>query len=224
MLVPELEEPIEYPTSDGRPLGETDTHRNQIIDLIHALDLRYSAQPETYVSGNLLLFYEEGNRRRHLSPDVMVVFGVPDQERDNYLLWEEGKAPDVVIEVTSRSTRTEDMGFKKGLYALLGVQEYYIFDPLREYLQPRLKAYRLQGEDYQPVIGDPLTSPRLGLELRIVDDRLRLYDPEAETLLPTRRDTEEARRSAEEALERERRERMALEAELRELRARLDNS
>lgn len=206
--------PIEYPTSDGRPLGETDVHRVQIVDLIHGLDVYFKQRSDVYVTGNLLLLYEENRPRKHLSPDVMVVFGVPKHNRENYLLWKEGKAPDVAIEVTSKSTRDEDMGHKKGLYAMMGVAEYYLFDPLREYLSPRLKAYRLEGADYLPVVSEPLVSPRLGLELVVVDDRLRLRDAARDVLLPT---LEETAARAEQA-EREAERRRALEAEVEDLR------
>lgn len=145
--------------------------------------------------GNLLLFYEEGNPYKHLSPDVLVADGRPKHERDYYQLWVEGKAPDFVIEVTSKSTRPENLGVKKGLYALMGVRDYFIFDPLREYLTPALRAYRLEGEDYIPVVGEPVVSSSLGLCLRIVENRLRLFDA-AGALLPTRLETELAKRDA----------------------------
>src|SRR4051794_34952273 len=76
-----------YPTSDGRPMAETDHHRKLMTDLIQTLDAYYADEPMVYVSGNLLLFYERGNKRRHRSPDVFVVKGVPKGDRDNYLLW-----------------------------------------------------------------------------------------------------------------------------------------
>src|SRR3954452_23150266 len=68
---------VEYPTSDGRPMAETDTHRQDMVDLIAALQDRFAADPDAYVSGNLLLFYEQGSPRKHVSPDVFVVLGVP---------------------------------------------------------------------------------------------------------------------------------------------------
>src|SRR6266851_5295675 len=93
-----------YPTSDGKPMAETDLHRNLMVAMIQVLQAWYANDPLAYVSGNLLLFYERGNRRRHISPDVFVVDGVAKRRRPNYLLWEEGKGPDVVIELTSSST------------------------------------------------------------------------------------------------------------------------
>ena len=69
--------------------------------------------------------------------------------------------------VTSRSTKAEDLGEKKGLYAFLGVKEYVIFDPLEEYLEPRLRLYRLSGEEYLPVVGNPIALETVNLELHV---------------------------------------------------------
>lgn len=216
-----IEDDEPYATSDGRPMGETDLHRNLMIDLIHALEHFYREYEDVYVSGNILMFYEEGNRRRHLSPDVLVTLGLAKRMRRNYQIWREGKPPDMVIEVTSASTRCEDMGEKKGLYALIGVKEICLFDPREEYLKPRLRLYRLQGEDYVPVVGNPLRLETLGLELRVEDNALRLYDPEKRELLPTRADTSALAAQAEAEKERAEAEKGRadkLEAELNKLR------
>ena len=190
---------IEYPTSDGKPLGETDVHRRQIMDLISALDVYYRDQADVYVSGNLLLFYEPGNRRRHRSPDVLVTLGIRKGLRDHYLVWEEGKAPDFIIEVTSKSTRREDVVIKKRLYARLGVREYFIFDPLREYQDPMLRGFRLSGGSWTPILtraGQPVHSEALGLDLLVVDGVLRFRDPGSGTLLLTILENDQARQVA----------------------------
>src|SRR3954447_1122406 len=86
------EREVDYPTSDGRPMAETDLHRKDMVDLIETLDQHFAADPNVYVTGNLLLFYERGNKRKHVSPDVFVAHGVPKAPpRDYYLLWEEPK-------------------------------------------------------------------------------------------------------------------------------------
>jgi Uma2 family endonuclease len=134
-----------YPTSDGRHMAETDDHRELMVALIKTLQAYYAGDPMVYVSGNLLLFYEEGNRRRHVSPDVFVIKGVPKHRRDNYLLWEEGKGPDFVIELTSSSTRGEDIEAKFALYRdRLQVPECFLFDPHEDYLDPPFQGYRLE--------------------------------------------------------------------------------
>src|SRR5438105_13950076 len=98
-----------YPTSDGKPMAETDIHRDLMIALIETLKWWFIDVPSVYVSGNLLVCYEKGNKRIHVSPDVIVVPGVGNRRRDNYLVWEEGRGLDLVIELTSRVTRVEDM-------------------------------------------------------------------------------------------------------------------
>src|SRR5262245_31219069 len=88
-----------YPTTDRRIMPGTEWHRRLREILIEILLTFYQAQPLVCVSGDLLLFYQRGNKRRHVSPDLFVVKGVPKRERDNYLLWQEGKGPEVVIEI-----------------------------------------------------------------------------------------------------------------------------
>jgi len=78
--------PNDYPTSDGKPMAETDIHRDLMNALIAILKDWYSTNESVYVSGNLLVFYEEGDKRKHVSPDVFVVPGVRNHRRENYLM------------------------------------------------------------------------------------------------------------------------------------------
>ena len=73
--------PNDYPTSDGKPMGETDIHRNLLFQQLKPLEHYFRDCPDVYVTGNILWFYREGDRRRHLSPDVMVCFGIPKAVR-----------------------------------------------------------------------------------------------------------------------------------------------
>jgi Uma2 family endonuclease len=179
---------IVYPTSDGRPMAETDWHRDIMYALIKVLQSFYTANSNVYVSGNLLLYYVPGDKRRHISPDVFVVKGVPNHPRPYYLLWEEKKRPNLVIEVTSSSTRSEDMKKKFLLYQdVLKVQEYFLFDPFEEYLEPSFQGYRLRQGKYVPIrpAGGRLPSAILGLQLERDGLDLRLFDPKADKWLPT---------------------------------------
>ena len=96
---------ISYPESDGKPVGETDVHRQEILDLIAALSEHYRLDSLVYVSGNLMFYYKRGNPSAVVSPDVFVIKGVPKKERRTYKLWEEHKPPATIFEITSRSTR-----------------------------------------------------------------------------------------------------------------------
>jgi len=206
-----------YPETDGKPMAETDVHRKEMIALIETLADHFREAPDIYVSGNLLLYYEEGNPSASIAPDVFVVKGVSKEDRRIYKLWEEGKAPNVVIEVTSRGTRLEDQGTKRALYAWLGVKEYFLYDPLGEYLDPPLQGYRLGEREYdwiQPTGEGALYSEELELELRLEDGRLRLVDPGTGERLLTPAEAQEARRAAEARA-------AQAEAELERLRAEL---
>ena len=202
----------DYPTSDGKPMAETDWHRDLMLDLIKTLQQHWRDQPRIYVSGNLLVFYEPGNRRRHVSPDVFVVRGVANHPRPNYLIWEERRGPQVVIEVTSATTRNEDLRTKFSLYQdTLKVREYFLFDPRGDYLDPPLRGYRLRQGQYRPIraVQGRLPSQVMGLHLERDGQVLRLWNPATGTWLPTHL---EARQQAEERAEDEAQARQQAEA------------
>jgi Uma2 family endonuclease len=169
-------------------MAETDDHRYLMVELIETQKFHFADQPLVYVSGNLLMYYERGNPRRHVSPDVFVVFGEPKHNRDYYLVWEEGKSPDVVFELTSKSTRREDQVTKLELYRdILKVKEYFLLDPHGDYLKPRMQGYRLRAGRYTRIrpLDDRLPSQVLGLHLEQNGKELRLYNPATGLWLPT---------------------------------------
>ena len=220
---------VEYPTSDGKPMAETDVHRRDMVDLIATLKDYFAADPRVYVSGNLMLFYEEGNKRKHIAPDVFVVRGVPKLPlRKYYLLWEEGQGPDLVIELTSKTTRREDRDKKWVLYRdRLRVPEYFLFDPFEEYLKPSLQGYRLEEDQYVAIASEAgrLPSVVLGLHLERRGAELRLYHPATGRCLPTLQERvaeqAEARQRAEEARQRTEDDRQQIETENERLRREL---
>jgi hypothetical protein len=75
---------VDYPTSDGRA-SDSEVHRDLMWDLIQTLEDHFAADPMVHVTGNLLLYYEEGNKRKRVSPDVFVIRGVAKRDRDYYL-------------------------------------------------------------------------------------------------------------------------------------------
>jgi Uma2 family endonuclease len=208
---------IDYPTSDGKPMAETDYHRKLMQEVIETLDGFFASDPNVYVSGNLLVFYEEGKPRRHLAPDVFVVWGVPKRDRLTYKIWEEGKAPGVVIEITSSSTKREDLKKKLDIYRdIWKVKEYFLFDPLEEYLDPSMRGFRLVRGRYKTIEADSsgrLRCRRLGLDLERQGKRLVFHDSATgqEILKPERKRNLELQRRAEQA-----------EAELEKVRRELD--
>ena len=124
---------VDYPSSDGEPVAESDVHISCLLHTREDLKLYFGDRPDVYVAGNLLIYYEENNVKARVAPDVFVVMGVASHDRTSYLLWEEGKAPGFVLEITSRGTRKEDQGRKRELYGRLGVTEYWQYDPRGEW-------------------------------------------------------------------------------------------
>src|SRR5438105_8265718 len=100
---------IEYPTGDGEPMAETAIHRDLMIYAITALKTHFADRDDIWISGNDFVYFVEGDPNRRVSPDTYVVFDVGNEMRDCYKAWDKrGKMPDVVIEITSKTTRRED--------------------------------------------------------------------------------------------------------------------
>ena len=195
---------VEYPSSDGKPIAENDAQGNAIMYAIGSLRSWFANRPDVYVSGDLLIYYEEGNPKASVAPDTFVVFGAGMYFRQTYKLWEEPKAPDFVLEVASANTWREDEGPKHELYERLGVREYWQYDPTGEHLGVRLKGHRLVRGVYepQPVVQSVdgalvLRSEVLGLDLRVRDGEPYFQDPTTGRRLLSHREADAARQAAE---------------------------
>ncbi len=238
---------LDYPDSDGQPMAESDFQRTPLIYAIESLRIYFQDRADVYVSGNMFVYYEQGNPKAVVAPDVFVVIGVPRRDRASYKLWEEPKGPDFVLEITSKSTYTEDQGVKRGVYALLGVREYWQYDPTGDYLEPVLQGWQLIERNYWPLPvrrepegGLRMYSAVLELELWVADGELRFREPATGRKLHSHAEAEQAWRQAEQArqqaeqarqeaelarqgaearAEREAAQRQALEARLAELEA-----
>jgi len=222
---------IEYPCSDGNPMAENDAQRDAIMYAIGALRIHFADRPNVYVSGDLLIYYEEGNPRASVAPDTFVVLGAEKRQRQTYKLWEEPKAPDFALEVASANTWRDHEGRSRALYERRGVREYWQCDPTGEHLGVRLKGHRLIGGVYepQPVMESVdgtlmLRSETLGLDLRVKGEEMRFLDPVTNQRLPGHQEAvaacqkeAAARRAAESRAEQEAAARRAAEARLTEL-------
>ncbi len=158
----------DLPCDDGIPM-ETERHKLQMDLLIYTLRPWLDRHPEGgYVGGNMFVYFSLAQIRRQdfRGPDVFVALGVPKGERKSWVVWEEGKSPDVVIELLSEKTADRDKNEKKRIYQnQLRVTEYYWFDPFH----PEDRAgFELRHGNYEPLQTDDqgrLFSERLGLAL-----------------------------------------------------------
>jgi Uma2 family endonuclease len=134
----------DLPYDDGEPM-ETERHRKQMQLCVESLELAWADRDDVYVAGNMALYFSmtQAKNQDFRAPDVFVVLGTAKRERKSWVVWEEdGKLPDIVIEITSPSTEAFDRGAKKRIYgSVLHVPFYAIFDPFTG----KLDAYELAG-------------------------------------------------------------------------------
>jgi len=192
---------------DFEPMPEGDKQRRNLSYTTEALRLWFESQANVYVSGNLFIRYLEKKVEKRIAPDTFVVFGMSKEDRVSYKIWEEGgKAPDFVLEVTSKGTVTKDRSQNPLIYRDLGVKEYFQYDPTGEYLQPRsLQGVRLEQGKYVEIAAKSLPnqvlslhSEVLGLDLHLYPDQgFRFYDPISQQILRTYSELEQARFQAE---------------------------
>ena len=173
-LAEPLAEPaaVEYP--EGHWIAQSTAHGVAVLQSTAALGLHFRQRADVLVAMELMVYYERGNDQAKLQPDVQVVLGVPGGVlRSSYRVWEEGKAPDFVLEVASPSTERRDALLKARQYARIGVREYWRLDPQGNLMSSPLERYEASGG----ICGRPATELRggrrralqsavLGLELR----------------------------------------------------------
>lgn len=220
---PDVEDGVHYPSSDGKPMAETDFHVLAIRLLLDALDDVFAARDDVYVAGNVNWYWEQGNPRARRAPDVMVVVGVEKGPRRSFRSWREGGAvPAVCFEMASQRTWRAALGAVRDDYEAHGVREYFVFDPTREYLEAPLVGFRRRGRRFQRIRPDEvgaMASRELGLCLVPEGGMLRLvHIATAERVLT--REEQSATSRAEAAANRARAETLAaevarLKAELR---------
>jgi len=195
----------ELPCDDGEPM-ETELHGKQ-MDLTLDYGRWLLRDKDAYVTGNMAFYFSATQARKNdfKAPDLMFVLDVPRRVRKSWVVWEEdGRRPDVIIELLSETTAANDLGKKKDLYdRLLAIPEYFVFDPLTAELQ----GWRHGGQGYVPILPDAegrLASVQLGVTLGVFEHTyadahsrwLRFFD-QAGKLVPTSAEAEAQRADAE---------------------------
>lgn len=203
-------EEIIFPPGDlwsDEPPMESDGHRKQMNILIRALETWFEEREDFYVSGNLTIYYSPNPLKSEdfRGPDFFFVWGVERKERRSWVVWqEEGKYPNVIIEILSDSTAATDKGLKKQIYQdTFRTPEYFWFDP--KTLQ--LKGFELVRGRYEELDANErgwLWSQELELYLGVYEARLRFFSAEGQ-LVPIPEEMLEAERQRAES-EREQKE------------------
>ena len=201
---------VEYP--DHRWIAQSTWHELAGRFAADALQQYFRPRRDVLVASELVVYYRRGDNRAWLQPDVMVARGVPCRSgRSVYKLWQEGKAPDFVLEVASPSTASRDEGPKALEYAAIEVREYWRLDPnpARRLMERALRGYCWQAGRYEPVAAvgqgknEMLRSEMLGLDLRAAGDDTMTFlvfrDPRTGQEFDGRLETAEQQRRLAEA-------------------------
>ena len=221
----------DLPCGDGLPVPDGSVQWLVLSHTYHAFERHFRHRSDVFVGCDGLVYAEGVPDARGwvrpfaLGPDVMVAFGVEERHRQSYVIWQEGGPPVFVLEVASPSTWRRDRDVKPGMYASMGVREYFLYDPVGGRLEPRLQGHVLEGGAYralppgrtdQGVSG--VWSEVLGLwaYLKGEDGELRWYDPETGEELETPAEVHEAREAEAAAREAEATARKAAEARAEE--------
>ncbi len=227
-----------YPIDDDEPLAESE---HQLFPLTYAhaaLRSWFADDPTTWVGADMFLYYEEGVPSSVVAPDVFVVTQTHKRHlRNIFQTWVEGRVPELVLEVMSRTSVENDLVTKYELYERLGVREYWLYDPTEEgVLQPRLRGHVLVAGEYHriEVLEEDgklvSTSEVLGLQLHASAEWFRFFNPASGEYLPdqeetrlalsaerlAREESDRAREESERALQSERQARQEMERLLKE--------
>ncbi|MFM5980417.1 MAG: Uma2 family endonuclease [Sphaerospermopsis kisseleviana] len=187
---------VTFPPSDlysDEPPVETELHLRQIILLLQCLEWLWKDRTDFYTAGNLTIYYSPHQKKNEKSrgPDFFVVLGTERKTRKSWVVWDEdGKYPNVIIEILSPSTANSDKVTKKELYQnTFRTPDYFWFDP---YTLEFVGFYLTNGQ-YQPLEPNEkgyLWSEQLGLYLGVHEGLLRYFTPEGD-LVPTPEETAE---------------------------------
>ena len=165
-------------------------------------------KPDTtlVVADKWIVARPEFNKARARRPDLLIAFDVSREDyraSNGYIVSEQGKPPDFIMEVASPSTAEVDTGDKRVDYAALGVPEYWRFDETGDSHGERLAGDSLEGEGYHPIPIDDVApgvvqgySPALNLIIRWDHGHLAWIDPATEAPILTYED-QQARADAE---------------------------
>jgi Uma2 family endonuclease len=166
---------------------ESDLHRDQIDLLIRLLKSWWREKQDFYASGNLTIYYSPNQKKSEYfrGQDFFVVLGTEKKDRKSWVVCQEdGKYPNVIVEILSNSTAAIDKGFKKQIYQdTFRTPDYFLFDPIKMEFQ----GFHLVDGKYQEIQSTTdgrLWSQQLELYLGVYEGKLRFFTTENQ-LIPS---------------------------------------
>lgn len=221
----DVDDGVYYPSSDGKPMAETPAHARCMVLLFQALEDYFRSQPDTYLAINMNWYWEQGNAMARRAPDVMVIPGVGQKDRNSFRSWNEGGAvPAVCFEMASKRTWKANLGGVRLDYERNGVREYFVFDPRFQFLDQPLVGFRLVKGRYVSIrteMDGGMTSNQLGLRFLPEGEHLRVIVAATGERLLTR---QERIRQQETSVAEEKARAEQLEAEIERLKAQIKSS
>ncbi|MFB8788167.1 MAG: Uma2 family endonuclease [Potamolinea sp.] len=218
-------EDVIFPPSDlysDEPPLESDLHLQQMVLLLKCLEWLWRDRQDFYACGNLTIYYSPRQRKseKFRGPDFFVVLGTQRKPRKSWVVWEEdGKYPNVIVEILSPKTAETDRGLKKQIYQdSFRTPDYFWFDPVTL----ELKGFRLLDGKYEELSPNDqgwLWSQQLQLFLGIYESKLRLFSVEGE-MIPTPEEVALQERQQREQAEQQREQAQQQLAEMESLLAR----
>ena len=165
------------------PEMESSLHYSQLALLVACLEWKWRGRNDFFVGASLTVYYSQQQLRNRdfRGPDFFLIKNTEKRPRYSWVVWEEdGRYPDLIIELLSDSTAKVDRNEKKVLYQnRFRTPEYFWFDPQ----DLEFSGFRLIGQEYQAIVANEfgrLWSEVLELYLGIHDGKLRYFTPDGE--------------------------------------------
>lgn len=204
--------PTDLIFDDGEPL-KSNRHRIAMNVLIDSVHQQLGNRTDYFTGGNMFVYYSrtQARNRDFRGPDFFVVLGVDGTKpRQGWVVWDEdGRYPDVIVELMSPSTAAVDLGEKKAIYSeIFHTTDYFVYDPFHP---ESLQGWHLQCRSYEPITPNEqgqLWCKSLGLWLGLWEGTLlretavwaRFFTPEGELVpLPAEWERQRAEQERERA-------------------------
>ncbi|NJM72428.1 MAG: Uma2 family endonuclease [Scytonema sp. RU_4_4] len=221
IVVQDVTEGIIFPPGDlysDEPPLESDQHREQIELLIRLIKWWWRERQDFYATGNLTIYFSPNQKKSEdfRGPDFFVVLDTEKKDRKSWVVWQEdGKYPNVIIELLSDSTAAVDKGLKKQIYQnTFRTPDYFWFDPVSLEFQ----GFHIVDGQYQELKPTPegwLWSQQLGIYLGVTERKLRFFTSDGQLVLLPEEEANQQLQQANQQLEQERQRAQRLAERLR---------